>query len=220
MGKHLRPPADPPTARARRGERARARRAQQRQTPLHHRLLALPWLTIVLAVLVLAGAASLARTDHFVATSTITATNTQAATAAAAALEADELTARVERDIELEERLHGTVTLTGDRPGQLPVVVVRAQAPDPRLAALAADTAAALIVAEGQGITLAEPAVVPTAPVSQGPWSIWALVGAVALTGAVLVERRQLAHARGPAHQSTVHKASHRATPLAAGERG
>lgn len=180
----------------RRAARQQSRRARHsRSVRLGQLLLALPWVTLVLVALVATVGAGVLRQDVFSATSVVTAPSGEALDDAAADLLEESASGRVEERIELGERWRGSVSLNVERPYE-PVLLVRAQAHDPRLAALAADTAAALVVdARGEdGLELSEPAPVPTGPVERpGGW-LWWVTGAAALALAVVVERK---HGRG-----------------------
>lgn len=175
--------------RALRRARGTARRPRRTALPLRRRLLALPWVTFVLVALVAVAVVGVLRPASFEARSTVSASTVPAAAQAAAELTRRDLARQVEQQVELESQWRGSVRIWVDRPDDRPVVVVRAQAPDPRLAALAADTAAALVVEGDDELRLAEPAVVPTRPAGGSSWWPWALAGAAALALAVLLER-------------------------------
>ena len=188
------------TERRRRRERSRAGRSRHTPLPLRQRLLALPWVTFVLLALVAGAVVDALRPDIFEARSTVTALSRPAAAQAAVALTRADLAARVEDQVELEEQWRGTLRISVERPAP-EAVVVRAEAPDPRLAALAADTAAALVVEDDADLSLSDPAVVPTGPVDGGSWWPWVLAGGAALLLALSVERRrELREGVGPEH--------------------
>ncbi|GAA1171730.1 hypothetical protein GCM10009584_10810 [Ornithinimicrobium humiphilum] len=179
--------------RERRTARSRRRRSRGRRAATlspGQRLLALPWTTFVLLLLVVVGVVGLVRPATYEARSTVTAATAPAAAQAAVALTRTDVVGNVEDEVELEPHLRGDVALTVERPADTQVVVI-ASAPDPRLAALAADTAAALVV-EGDGdLTLSDAAVVPTRPTGIGTWWPWAAAGGTALLLALAVERRR-----------------------------
>lgn len=187
------PSGGPPAAEAsRRSARQQARRARHSPSVRLGQLLAgLPWVTLVLVVLVAAVGTGVLRQDVFRATSVVTSPSGAALDEAAARLLAPAAGRQVEEQIELGARWRGSLTLAVERPYE-PVLLVRAQAPDPRLAALAADTAAALVVrSAGEAeLSLSEPAPVPTGPVRRRAGWLWWPAGAAALALAVLLERR------------------------------
>lgn len=151
-------------------------------------LLAVPWVTVVLLVLVPIAAVDLLRPAAYSATATVTAVSDAAAGRAAVDLTRTDVVDRVERRIELEEEWHGRVQVAVDRTGGGPQVLVRARAGDPRLAALVADTAASLAVADApEELALSAAAAVPTRPVGEGPrW--WVVAALPLLVLAALVE--------------------------------
>jgi hypothetical protein len=153
------------------------------------RLAAQPWLTLVLLVLVAGVGLSVLRPDTYAATATVTATTDRAAADGAVALTRTDLVPRVEEAIELADVRAGRIRVAIDRPPDRPQLLVTTTARDPRLAALAADTAAALVVSEREdALSLTTPAAVPTRPVDRlSPW--WAVGGLTALALALLVER-------------------------------
>ncbi|WP_122261719.1 hypothetical protein [Ornithinimicrobium cerasi] len=169
-----------------------SRRASRQGTAVRRgRLAALPWLTFVLLLLVVTVGASVLRADSYAATATVSASSDRAASAGAVELTRADLLPRVREAIEMGRE--PSVRLAVDHPPGRPELLVTARADDPRLAALAADTAAALVVSERQDhLTLSAPATVPSAPErSPSPW--WAAAGLTALALALLVER---AHGR------------------------
>lgn len=170
--------------------------ARHRDTPLDapagQRLLGLPWIGLVLATLVALAALLLLRPDSYAATSRVEAADARSAATAAVDLTRLELLPRVEQEIELDAAWQGTVRLSVDHPLDRDEVLVTAVAPDPRLAALAADTAAALVVSEDPGaLTLADPAPVPTRPLAAVPWWGWALAGLLVVAATVLDGRQR-----------------------------
>lgn len=171
-------------------------RLTPRDAPLHQRLLGLPWLALVLTGLVVVTSVLLLRSETYAASTTVGATDGRTAAAAAVDLTRLELRQRVEEEVELAERWRGRVRLSVERPpapdpSAAPTLLVTATAPDPRLAALAADTAAALVVVDRSDVlTLEEAATVPTRPVGELPW--WSWPAGLALLGCALVlEERQ-----------------------------
>ncbi|WP_289018687.1 hypothetical protein [uncultured Ornithinimicrobium sp.] len=183
---------------ARPGRRGRRR---ARADSLTTALLAVPWVTVVLLVLVPVAAVDLLRPAVYAATTTVTATSEEAAGRAAVDLTRADVVGRVEDRIELEDAWRGTVHLAVDRAGEPDEVRVLARAADPRLAALAADTAAALAVSDApEDLALSAAAAVPTRPEGEGPrW--WVVSAVPLLVLAALVERvrarRETAPARG-----------------------
>jgi hypothetical protein len=207
MGRH-RVPGEPAVARLTRSlrtdvapsrvaepsSRREARRAGSRHSTATRRhglirLAAQPWLTLVLLVLVAVVGLSVLRPDTYAATATVTAATDRAAAQAAVALTRTDLVPRVVQAIELEDVRGGGIQLAIDRPPGGPELLVTSSARDPRLAALAADTAAALVVSERRdALSLSAPAAVPTRPVrGLSPW--WAVGGLTALALALAVER-------------------------------
>lgn len=179
--------------RRRRAERRRRRgRVSRRERlPLGERLLSLPWVSLVLLALVAGVLVEVLRPDTFEARSTLSATTAGAASQAAVALTRPGLTAEVEELVELDPRWRGSVRLSVDRPAPESVVVL-ATSRDPRLSALVADTAAALLAGEDEDrLELSAPAVVPTAPLGRGIRVPWALGGGAALVLALLLELRR-----------------------------
>jgi hypothetical protein len=148
---------------------------------------------VVLLLLVGTVGLSVLRPDTYAATATVTASDDRAASAGAVALTRRDLAPRVREELEVEGDVRAPFRLSVDHPVGEPVLLVTARAEDPRLAALAADTAAALVVTERRDeLTLSTPAPVPVSPErTPSPW--WAVAGLTALTLALLVER---AHGR------------------------
>lgn len=181
------PPAGLP---ARRRERRRAGRHVQRHESLGHALAAQPWITLVLLGALLLGGLSLLRPDWYAAQATLTVPSARAASDTAVRLSSPALVGEVEQAAELAPELRGRLRLEVAEDAAPTEVVVRASARDPRLAAVAADTAAALVVQEqGEGYALSAPATVPTEPERGRPlW--WAWLAAPALAVATLVELR------------------------------
>lgn len=183
---------------ARSGRRGRRR---ARADSLTTALLAVPWVTIVLLVLVPVAAVDLLRPAVYAATTTVTATSEAVAARAAVDLTRADVVDRVEDRIELEDDWRGRVQVTVQRTGAEDEVLVRARAADPRLAALAADTAAALAVSDApDDLALSEAAAVPTRPEGEGPrW--WVIASLPLLVLAVLAEqvraRRETEQAAG-----------------------
>ena len=182
---------------ARSGRRGRRR---ARADSLTTALLAVPWVTIVLLVLVPVAAVDLLRPAVYAATTTVTATSEAVAARAAVDLTRADVVDRVEDRIELEDDWRGRVQVTVQRTGAEDEVLVRARAADPRLAALAADTAAALAVSDApDDLALSEAAAVPTRPEGEGPR--WVIASLPLLVLAVLAEqvraRRETEQAAG-----------------------
>ncbi len=188
-------------------ERRRSRTSRRERLPLGERLLALPWVSVVLLALVAAVLVEVLRPDTFEARSTLTAATAGSASQAAVVLSRPDLAGQVEDLVELERRWKGSVRLSVERPAA-DAVVVRATARDPRLAALAADTAAALVAREEPQLALTSPAVVPTGPLGGGSRVPWALGGGTLLLLALLLERRRDRHEL--ARQGDARRETHR----------
>ncbi|MGC5585591.1 hypothetical protein ACPYOC_14700 [Ornithinimicrobium sp. W1665] len=183
------PGPDAGRARAVRARRDRRRgRRRVRAGSLGEALLSVPWVTVVLLALVAVAAVDLLRPAVYAATTTITAGSDSSAARAAVDLTRTDVVDRVEERIELEEAWRGGVRVDVDRADGGPEVLVEGRAGDPRLAALAADTAASLAVADApEDLTLSAPAEVPTRPVGEGPrW--WVVVALPLLLAAALAE--------------------------------
>ncbi|MDO5739150.1 MAG: hypothetical protein Q4P07_03270 [Ornithinimicrobium sp.] len=179
------------SARSRAGESSQdARRARAAQRVWWPALASLPWVTVVLVALVTVLGVVLAGPDTYASTATITNTTDHVGQRAAVALTALDLEPRVEQEMELDQRRRGEVRLSVDRIPQEHLILVSARANDPRLAALAADTAAALVISQFPGeLDLSMAAPVPTA--AEGRLSGWWIgAAAVSLTVALLTERR------------------------------
>lgn len=169
-------------------DRRRGRR-RARASSWGEALLGVPWVTLVLVGLVLVAAVDLLRPAAYATVSTVTASSEAAARQAVADLNRPDVVDRVEERIELDEDWRGHVHLRVDRPPTGSEVVVRAQARDPRLAALAADTAAALAVTGApDDLTLGSAAAVPVHPVGGGPRG-WMVAGGPLLVVAGFAER-------------------------------
>lgn len=168
--------------------RRRARHAARHQH-WTHALAAQPWITLVLLAALVVGGLGLLRADRYAAEATLGTPGARASSQAAVLLSAPGLVGEVEEAVELSPDLRGELRLDvveDDDPLQ---VVLRATAGDPRLAALAADTALALVVDDraDDGYEITASAVVPTDPVR--PRSLlWAWVTLAALALAVWVE--------------------------------
>lgn len=177
-----------PTSR-REARRAGSRHGPATGRPWPVRVAGQPWLTLVLLALVVVVGASVLSPATYAATATVTATDRLAAAAGDVALTRTDLLPRVEEAIELEDARRGRLRLAVAGHPDRPELTVTATASDPRLAALAADTAAALVVSERrQSLTLSAPAVVPTRPVD-GLATGWVVGGLTALALALAVER-------------------------------
>ena len=172
--------------------RARARRRGRRRaragTP-GAALLAVPWVSVILLGLLVGALVDLYRPDPYVATTTITADSESAARETVVALSRSDVPERVETEIRLEERHRGRVQVEVSRPRGGLEVHVLGRAHDPRLAALAADTAAALAVDGSAGdLVMSRAAAVPTRPERDNvPW--WLVVGVPVLGAGLHVER-------------------------------
>lgn len=180
-----------PSARPRAGESFQdARTARAAQRAWLPALASLPWVTIVLVTVVAVLGLVLAGPDTYAATATMTNTTDHVGQRAAVALTARDLEPRVEQEMELDQRRRGEVSLDVDRIPQDNLILVSARAEDPRLAALAADTAAALVISQFPGeLDLSRAAPVPSA--AEGRLSGWWIGAAAAsLVLALLVERQ------------------------------
>lgn len=170
------------------GRHSRARHSESAPRHWSHVLAGVPWITLVLLVVLGLGALELSRPRTYLATATLTATTERAADQVSVRLTDPALRTATERAIELDPELVGSVGLQVRHDTRDPQVHLEAQAPDPRLAAVAADTAAALVVQErDDGTRLSETARVPTEP--QGERGLtWLVVAAAALALAVRIE--------------------------------
>lgn len=143
----------------------------------------------MLLAALLVGGAEVLREDRFAAEATLSAPTGLEADRASVLLSSPRLVGAVEEEIELEPRLRGDLRLEVAEDDERLDVVARATAPDPRLAALAADTAVALVVREHPDVdySVQRTASVPTEPVR--PRTLWWVgLGLVALAGALWVE--------------------------------
>lgn len=155
-----------------------------------HALAAQPWITLVLLGALVIGLLGLLGRDQYAADAVLTTPTARAASEAAVRLSGPGVVGEVEEAVELAPALRGDVTLDVAADHEPLEVVLRATASDPRLAALAADTALALLVEDAPdvGYEIGTPATVPTDPVR--PRTLrWAWVALVALAVAVWVER-------------------------------
>lgn len=169
----------------------RRRRARHAEAPRHwtHRVAGLPWVTLVLLAALLVGGAEVLRQDEFAAEATLSAPTWLAADRASVALSGPRLAAAVEEEVELDPGFRGDLRVEVADNDERLEVVVRAVSTDPRLAALAADTALALVLRDHPevGYEVRSTAWVPTEPVSPAStWWVW--VGLVALAAALWVE--------------------------------
>lgn len=169
----------------------RRRRARHSEAPRHwtHRVAGLPWVTLVLVAGLVVGGTQVLREDRFAAEATLTAPTWLHADRASVTLSGPRLTAAVQEEVELEPGFRGDLRLEVADDEERLDVVVRAVSTDPRLAALAADTALALVLRENPDVdySVAATATVPTEPLHRAStWWVW--VGLVALTGALWVE--------------------------------
>lgn len=172
-----------------RGRRRAGARHATRHEHWSHALGALPWITIVLALALLVGTVDLLRPDRYSAEATLEAPTSRAAADAHVLLTASGFTSRVEDEVELDEAWRGTVRISVVDDEEPLQTVVQGTAPDPRLAALAADTAASLIVQDRPEVdyALVDTAAVPTEP-DRPRNLLWAWAGLAALAVALWVE--------------------------------
>lgn len=188
--------AHPGLARGRSRRRARHAARHEHWT---HALAAQPWTTLVLLAAVVVGLLGLRGDDQYAAEAVLTTPSARASSEAVVLLTSPALVDEVEQAVELAPALQGEVFLEVAEHAERGKVVLRATAPDPRLAALAADTALSLLVHTHpeEGYELSVPAAVPTHPVrSRALW--WAWATPVALAAAIWMERH---HGRWlPAH--------------------
>ncbi|MFK5634312.1 MULTISPECIES: hypothetical protein [unclassified Ornithinimicrobium] len=192
-----------PLTRAEYRSQAGVRARHTQRLSLAHRLLSLPWLTLVLAALVVAAGTDLLRPDRYAATATLEASTDRGAEVAAVSLSRTDLSDRVEQEVELDEQWAGRIRASVDHRAGEPVLLVTAVTPDPRLSALAADTAAALALTEDpEGLTLAAPAEVPTRAVGDRAWW-WFAAGAAAVVLALAGESVAARRERRPADVRT-----------------
>ena len=175
------------------GERARARRAARhaaRHEHWTHAVAAQPWITFVLLAALLVGVLGLLGREEYAAEAVLKTPTARASADAAVQLSRPALVSEVEEAVELAPGVRGDVVLEVAEDDEPLEVVLRATAPDPRLAALASDTALALLVDThpDAGYELSAPAPVPTEPVR--PRTLWwAWTTLVALAVAIWVER-------------------------------
>ena len=126
----------------------RRRRARHSESPRDwaQRVAGLPWVTLVLLAGLVVGGTEALRQDEFAAEATLSAPTWVDADRASVALSGPQLAAQVEEEVELEPGFRGDLRLTVAENDERLEVVVRAVSTDPRLAALAADTALALVL--------------------------------------------------------------------------
>ncbi|GAA5159913.1 hypothetical protein [Ornithinimicrobium tianjinense] len=188
MGRHRALDAAPRPGSRRSG----SRHSTAAQRPWVHRVTGLPWMMLVLLGLVVVVSVSLLRPDTYAATATLTASSPRAASSGAVALSGRYLPHHVEEALELDPRRRGEIRVDVDNVDGSELAVT-AFAHDPRLAALAADTASALVIREHpQDLSLQTPATVPSAPVSGQPLRWWALAAGLLGLAALL----ELTHER------------------------
>ena len=165
------------------GRHSRARHGQDAPTRWTQRLSGIPWITAVLLLTLLVGGWDLLRPLTYAAEATVAAGQERVADQVSVGMTDPDLERDVERAVELGPDLRGSVQLTvRHEQGDLRVHV-RAEAPDPRLAAVAADTAAALTVqGRPDELELVAPAEVPTDPVDPrgAGWLVLAGLGLLA----------------------------------------
>lgn len=193
------------------------RHHHSRPDSLIQRMVGWPWVTLALVGLVLGGAIHVLSEESFAATATLTADEVRAADQASVALTAPRLIERVEAEIELEAPWQDRIELKIVHDYLSPDVHVTAIAPDPRLAALAADAAITLVVqdfagqsaqgADAEGtdsegtdstageagqsvLTMSQAAVIPAEP-DHGPSQWWWASGGILLALAALLEWRR-----------------------------
>ncbi|WP_151523746.1 hypothetical protein [Serinicoccus kebangsaanensis] len=167
-----------------------ARRRHSDTPPSHwtHLLAGVPWITLVLVLTLLGAGWELVRPRTYTALATITATDERAADRASVRLTDPSLEGEVEAAVELDPELADDIRLEVRHRQSDPVVRVVAHAPDPRLAALAADTAAALEVQDGEGeLEFTAAAEIPTQPTDRQDLR-WLLLAGPALVAALWVE--------------------------------
>ncbi|ANS79285.1 hypothetical protein SGUI_1889 [Serinicoccus hydrothermalis] len=173
--------------------RHRSARHGERPASTHALLLTgIPWVTLVLVLTLVLGGWQLLRPQTYAAQATVTATEERAADRTSVRLTEPGLAREVEAAVELGDDLRGSVDLSVRHEQADLRVHVLAQAPDPRLAVLAADTAAALTVADSPDeLELVEAAEVPTEPVDRGGpgWLVLAALGLVVALWAEGVHR-------------------------------
>lgn len=159
--------------------------------PPTQRVLGLPWLGLLLAGLVAVALVLLMAPPRYVATATLGADSPRESARAAVELGRADLRSRSFEAMELGSGWSGRIRLEVEHDAAGAQVHVTAHATDPRLAALTADTAAALVVAERDGrLWLQEAAQVPVRPEGGVPGWAWGATG-LALLGATLLEFRQ-----------------------------
>lgn len=169
----------------------RPRRARHSEAPRHwtHRVTGLPWITLVLIAGLVVGGVQVLREDRFAAEATLSAPTGLHADRASVVLSGPRIVAAVEEEVELEPDFRGDLRLEVAEDDERLDVVVRAVATDPRLAALAADTALALVLRDNPDVdySVTSTATVPTEPLrQQSTWWVW--IGLLALAGALWVE--------------------------------
>ncbi|MFX0539008.1 hypothetical protein ACQBAT_15755 [Ornithinimicrobium sp. Y1847] len=185
--------ASPTSQEAPEGAAAPSRRrsgahAAARQRPWSYRVVAIPWLTLTLLLCVAVLAVDLLRPRTYEATAVITATDDRTASWAAVELTRLSLPREVAREIELDTTQHSRPRLQVERRSS-PQVEIIALADDPRLAALAADTAAMLSVEQRPDVlTLSTAAETPVdSRTFRSQW--WTLVALALLLAGVVLER-------------------------------
>ena len=170
------------------GRHRPARRSHPAPRRWTHLLARLPWITLVLLAVLVVGTAELAQPRTYAATATLTAPTERAADEISGQLTDPGLRPRVEQAVELDPELAGSVRLAVQHDAGDLQVHLEATASDPRLAALAADTGAALVVEDrSDGTELTDGAQVPTEPVDDRGL-LWLVAAAAALAVAVRVE--------------------------------
>lgn len=171
------------------GRHSQARHSEAPPSHWTHQLAGLPWITIVLVLTLLVGGIDLLRPNRYAAEATLTAGEVADADRVAMLAADPDLVDIVEDQIELGEDYRGTVWLSVHHEQDDLDVHVQAVTPDPRLTALAADTAAGALVqilGEDQ-LTLSQPAPVPTEP-TRGRSLLWVWFALAGLLAAVWME--------------------------------
>lgn len=190
----------------------RGRHTSHRPDRWSQALASWPWVTIVLLVTLVIGGVELLRSSDYAATAGLTATDGAAADLAESKLADPALPGLVEEEVELGSQWTGRVGLDVGREPAGRELRVTGTAPDPRLAALAADTAAALVAADVNGtagtddstaapLQLTEPATVPSDPARSRTLS-WAWIGLLALVPALWLEGAHRVWLRGRADRA------------------
>ena len=171
------------------GRHGRARHSEAPPSHWTHVLAGLPWITLVLLLVLVVGGLDLLRPNSYASEATLAAVDERTADRVSMLAADPDLVQRVEAAVELGPDYLGTVDLAVHHATADPEVLVEATAPDPRLAALAADTAAGLLLEDtgADGLELSSPAEVPTDPTRERNL-LWVWAAVAALAGAVWME--------------------------------